>query len=370
MKAFYKRLREYVPMFSLVMICLTLISLIIYILVLNSVKFADFFNYNIASVVRQIMAYATSFIPFSTAELFIILSPILLSLLVVLIVKQAKKGKKSSIRLFLIIICILLYIFITFVWTYSSGFHTTPLDKKLELDKKIPSKEELNEATAFVVSQLNELSEKIEYDDQGSSLSPYSYKELSEKICNAYEKYEKDHGIIRNFDSKIKPIILSEPLTYTHISGIYTFMTGEGNVNVNYPDFIVTTSVAHEMSHQRGVAREDEANITAFIVLMNAEDEFLRYCAYLDLYRYLANALYSADKDAYKNLYLSLASRVRQDLVNYSNFFKKYANSKASDVTNKVNDSYLQANGQSQGIKSYGMVVETTCAYLFEYKMN
>jgi hypothetical protein len=50
--------------------------------------------------------------------------------------------------------------------------------------------------------------------------------------------------------------------------------------------------------------------------------------------------------------------------------FKKYSNSKASEVTNKVNDTYLQANGQEQGIKSYGMVVETTCAYLFKYKIN
>lgn len=370
MKAFYKKLREYVPMFSLVMICLTLISLIVYICVLNSVKFADFFNYNIASVIRQIMAYVTSFIPFSTAELFIILSPILLSLLIVLIVKQAKKGKKSSIRLFLIIISILLYIFITFVWTYSSGFHTTTLDEQLELDKKSPNNYELTNATIFVVAQLNELSDKIEYDDLGSSQSPYNYRELSEKICEAYEKYEKEHGIIRTFDSKIKPILLSKPLTYTHISGIYTFMTGEGNVNVNYPDFIVATSAAHEMSHQRGVAREDEANITSFIVLMNSDDEFLCYSAYLDIFRHLANALYSADKELYKSIYDTLDAKVRQDLVNYANFFKKYANSKASQVTDKVNDSYLQANGQTQGIKSYGMVVETTCAYLIKYKMN
>ncbi len=370
MKAFYKRLREYVPMLAIIMICLTLISLIIYAFVLNSVKFADFFNYNVASVVRQIMATATSFIPISTAELFIILSPILLTLLIILIAKQAKKGKKASIRLLLIIISIFLYIFITFVWTYSSGFHTTALDKQLELDKRAPTNNELAQATAFVVTNLNELSENIEYDEQGSSVSPYNYRELSKKICDAYEKYENDHEVIRTFDSSIKPIMLSEPLTYTHISGIYTFMTGEGNVNVNYPDFIIATSSAHEMSHQRGVAREDEANITSFIVLMNSEDEFLRYSAYLDMYRYLANALYSADKELYQSVYATLSPKVKADLVNYSNFFKKYANSKVAEVTDKVNDSYLQANGQEQGIKSYGMVVETTCAYLIKYKMN
>lgn len=369
MKALYKKIREYIPLFSLVMLCLALISLIIFIIVLNSVDFANFFNYNIASIVRQLMAMSTSFIPFSTAELFIILSPILFVLLLILIVKTAKRGKKPSIRLLTVIVSIVLYIFVTFVWTYSSGFHTTPLNEQLGLDDDT-TKQELYDSTTFVVQRLNELSTKIPYDENGSSNLTYSYIELSKKICDAYEIYENQHGVIRTFDSNIKPIMLSEPLTYTHISGIYTFMTGEGNVNVNFPDFIIVTSAAHEMSHQRGVAREDEANITAFIALINSEDEFLQYCAYLDIYRNLANALYSVDKELYKEIYLSLSESVKRDLKNYSEFFEKYKDSKASEVTDKVNDSYLQANGQSQGIKSYGLIVDTTCAYLIKYKMN
>ena len=370
MKALYKKIREYIPLFSLFMFCFALISLIFYLIVLNSVEFANFFNYNVASIVRMIMAMATSFIPFSTAELFLILSPILLALFVVLIVKTAKRGKKSSIRLLTIIFSLLLYIFITFVWTYSSGFHTTPIDEQLGLDSDTTTKQELYDSTKFIVENLNRLSVEITYDENGSSKNEYSYTELSSKICDAYVLYEKEYGIIRTFDSNIKPIMLSEPLTYTHISGIYTFMTGEGNVNVNFPDFIVVTSTAHEMSHQRGVAREDEANITAFIVLINSDDAFLQYSAYLDIYRHLANALYSVDKELYAEIYGSLSASVKKDLANYSEFFKKYKDSKASEVTDKVNDSYLQANGQEQGIKSYGLIVDTTCAYLIKYKMN
>ena len=324
MKAFYKKLREYVPVFSIVVFCLTLLSLIIYIITLNSVKFADFFNYNITSIVRHVMALSTSFIPFSTAELFILLSPVILGLLIFAIVKRAKRGKKASVRFLMIIISLICYLFISFVWTYSSGFHTTPLDKQLDLNKKAPTKDELLQSTELVIEKLNELSGKIEYSEDGSSTSPYTYKELSKEICKAYEKYESDYGIIKTFDSRIKPLMLSEPLTYTHISGIYTFMTGEGNINVNYPDFIAVTSAAHEMSHQRGVAREDEANITAFIVLINSDNEFLQYCAYLDIYRHLANALNSTSKDLYNNIYSTLNLRVKKDLASYFQFFKKY----------------------------------------------
>ena len=75
-------------------------------------------------------------------------------------------------------------------------------------------------------------------------------------------------------------------------------------------------------------------------------------------------ALYSADKALYKEVYLMLNSRVRNDLRSYSDFFQKYANSKASEVTDKINDSYLQSNGQTEGTKSYGMVTDLVCAYL------
>ena len=55
------------------------------------------------------------------------------------------------------------------------------------------------------------------------------------------------------------------------------------------------------------------------------------------------------------------------DLECYSEFFKKYADSKASDISDKINDSYLQANGQENGTKSYNMIVELVCAYLKKY---
>lgn len=368
MKRLYLKCREYLPLFSIVMIILSLISTIFYIIVLSSTDFADFFNYNLSSVARQAMAWSTTWIPFSVAELTIITLPIWVTILIIFAVKYGKKGLKPTIKYLSVIISIFLYIFITFVWTYSSGFHTTTIDKNLDLDKESITDEDVYNTATQIVEELNLLADSIEYDENGSSVLPYSYRELSKEICKAYEVYAEKHGTIRTFNSQIKPIILSEPMTYTHISGIYTFMTGESNVNTNYPDYIVATSAAHELSHQRGVAREDESNFTAFIVLINSNDDFLKYSAYLDVYTTVVNQLYSIDKEQYKEVVSKLDSRVKGDLAYYSRFFEKYANSKASDVSDKINDSYLQANGQENGTKSYNMIVELTCAYMKKYQ--
>ncbi len=364
MRNLYRKSREYIPLFSFIIFVISIISLILYIIVLNSVEFADFFNYYLTTPIRLALAGISSIVPFSISETLLFASPIWITLLFARGIKNAKISNKATIRFLMKVLSILLFIFITFVWTYSSGFHNSTIDKKLGLETEKLSKDDLYNASIVITKNLNDLSNEILYDNTGASVMPYNYYQLSDKIYDAYELYEEEYGAIINFRSIIKPIILSEPMTYTHISGIYTFFTGESNVNVNYPDFIVASSSAHEMAHQRGVARENEANFTSFVVLSSSEDDFLRYSAYLNIYSDITSALYSADKELYYEVYSLLDNKVKDDLKSYSSFFDKYRDSIASDVTENINDSYLQANGQKDGVKSYGMIVDLTCAYL------
>lgn len=358
-----KSIKKYIPLGVIIIFAITIVSAILYMCFKSSVRFADFFNLYVSAPFRIFISSVTSVFPFSLAETAIILSPVILAVLIFLAVKFAKRGKAASVRYFLSLVAILCCIFITFVWTYSSGYYTTPIDKRVGIERKKLSKDDLYKVAVIMTEKLNTLSDNIIYDESGASLLPYSYNELSKKICKSYDTVASKYGILINFRSNMKPILLSEPFTYTHISGVYSFMTGESNLNVNYPDFILASSAAHELAHQRGIARENEANFVAFLACVNSDDVFLQYSGYLDVYSYVTNALYSADKDLYKTAYSMLDTKVRGDLISYSQFFRKYANSHASQVTDKINNSYLNANGQTEGTKSYGMVTDLVCAY-------
>ena len=362
MRKFLCKAREYIPLYSLIVFALTLISLIFFIIIVNNTSFADFFNYYLSAPTRTIMAWLTVVFPFSVAEIVIYLLPLLIGIMIFFAIKLGKKGKVASIRYLTVILTIPCLIFITFVWTYSSGYHTTRIEDKMELDRATIQKEELYDTYKLIVGELNVLADEIEYDETGASVMPYSYAEMSGKICDAYEKFVEKHPVIRTFYSKIKPIIISKPMTYTHLSGIYSFMSGEANVNVNYPDFIIATSSAHEMAHQRGVARENECNFIAFAVLLESDDPFLRYSAYLDVYSNILNALYDEDPELVSTV--PTDKRVINDRISYSKFFDEYRDSVAADIAGSINDSYLQANGQEEGTKAYGMITETVCAYL------
>lgn len=366
MKNWFSKAREYMPIGTMIIFALTIISAIIFVVYIFCVPFADIFNQYISAPFRIAISYITSVIPFSIAEVALLTLPLWIGLLIFVAVKMGKKGKKESVRYLCCLISLICIIFITYVWTNTSGFYNTKVEDKLGLDRNNLTKEELYDSTIIVINELNELCENIEYDEGNSSVMPYSYDVMSSKICDAYDAFIAEHNIMINFRTRIKPIALSKPMTYTHLSGIYTCMTGEANVNVNYPDFVVASTSAHEMAHQRGFAREDECNFMSFVVLHHSDDSFLRYSAYLDVFSYLLGDLRAADKDLFDKAVSMLDIRVKKDYNSYVAFFQEYADSPAADVTDKVNDSFLQANGQESGTNSYRLFTELACAYLLD----
>lgn len=252
--------------------------------------------------------------------------------------------------------------FSTFALNFGAGYHTSSVDKLLELDRRDVSAEELRETAEILVEEINKYAGKLSVKSSGSSVMPYGYRTLSRKLVEAYDNVCNEHAFISRFPSQVKPVMLSEPWTYTHISGVYTYFSGEANINTNFPDYTLPYTAAHEMAHQRGIAREDEANFIAFLVCAASEDEYIRYSGYLNLYEYVANALYSADKDAYAEVRAKLDPAARKEMSAYSAFFDKYRENVAAEVTGAVNNAYLTIQG-TPGTKSYGMVVDLAVAY-------
>ena len=158
---------------------------------------------------------------------------------------------------------------------------------------------------------------------------------MTTKLNTAYDSLATKYDFIQTFNSRPKQVVLSEPWTYTHISGVYTFFTGEANVNINFPDYTIPYTCAHEMAHQRGISREDEANFIAFLICAESDDPYRRYSGFLSLYEYVRNALYTADATLYTDVAKSVALSAKYEMASYSEFFDKYKENVADFVCNK-----------------------------------
>ena len=343
------------------------ISVIIYIIAVISPSFADFFNRYIGSFVRGILAFITNLLPFSLGELLLILLLPLIILAVIIASKNHCDTWKHVLYFSAKLFSAVAIMGILFVFTLGTAYHGTPLDKKLEMDKAPVTKEELRHTADILTEIVNDLVGEIEFEDKSFSVMPYSRNEMNDKLMDAYNKAHEKYAFIPKLQSRVKPVMMSELMSYTHITGIYSYFTGEANINIAFPDYTIPFTAAHELAHQRGIAKEDEANFVAFLVCMESDDPYIKYSAYLSVLEYVSNAYYTADtsKDNadYIELRQALDIRVRYEQKAYSEFFEKYRDNVAADISGATNDIYLQSQGVTEGGKSYGMVVDLAVAY-------
>ena len=351
------------PIACIVIFVLTAISIGLYIAFRFNRDFADAFNRTVSPVGRIILAKLTGWLPFSFAEMLLLISPVIL---VTVIVIGARHHCETTRKMWIYVACIfsvVCMVFNLFVWNFAPGYNALPLDQKLDLERRPVSAAELHQTADLLLEELKEIEAEILFLPNGSSHMPYSYDEMNSLLMKAYDKAVEKYDFIDDFHSRVKPVMLSEPMSYTHITGVYTFFTGEANINVNFPDYTIPYTAAHELAHQRGIAREDEANFVAFLVCTESDDAYIRYSGFLNLYEYVVSALYSADYELYKENYLKQPLTIINERIAFSKFFDKYRENVVADVSEATNNAYLQSQGTPQGTRSYGMVVDLAVAY-------
>ena len=351
-----------IPIALIVIYAMTAFAGLFYVLYRNIPALADAYNHTVGAFVRRIMAYLTVLPPFSVAEGLLIASPVILGFLIYAGIRYHNKSLRDALVYCGSVLAVFCIVFQLFVFGFAPGYYGYTVDRTLGMERRDVSPEELYETAVILVQEINRANDDVIFLQNGFSVMPYTLSEMNERLIEAYDALSLRYDAVRNFYSKVKPVALSEGMSYTHITGVYTFFTGESNLNVNFPDYTLPFTAAHELAHQRGFAREDEANLIAFLACDASSDPYIRYSGYVGMYQYVMNALYRADKDLYREVYFMSEPSLRTEQAAYAEFFKKYEKSKVGEVSGAINNSYLQSQG-TVGTKSYGMVVDLAVAY-------
>lgn len=351
----------YVPVWSFVLLCLAVSAGVIRLIARNSVPFADGFNHTVSAFCRSVFAFLTGWFPFSLAETILLALPLIAFLLIRRGIRAARTGVET-LRFCVAILSVISLIYTAFVYNYAIAYHGTPLEDYLGLERREESAQELYETALWIGGELNQAAQEVSFDREGASVMPGSLSGMNAELMAAYDRACDNYPFLQRLHSTVKPVILSEAMSYTHITGVYSFYTGESNINTAFPDYCVTFTAAHELAHQRGIAREDEANFVAFLVLKDAPSSYLRYCAWMNLFEYVGNSLYAASPQQYFAALNTLCPQARGEMTAYSAFYEKYEDSVASRVTDTINDTYLKWQG-TPGSASYGLVTDLAVAY-------
>lgn len=391
---------------------LDLISLLMSHLAANSRGFADFYSHNIYRYVSLTVSSITGLLPFSLTE-------VLLYALIIFFIWDFSKALRGSFKIIrehknetsegasekktltlynafkpmalfagnLFLIASIL--FTLYVFNCGINYRRTSFSQEAGIPAYVFSTSQdtanadLAELCEYLVENINLTEEKLlagsqlsnavspvklyngayigETASSGRASAPYLWEtgKLGEE---AMESLGTRFSRLSGHYPFPKPLINSWILSVQQVTGVYSPFTIEANYNRDTPYYDIPFTVCHELSHLRGYMQEEEANFIAVLATIGSEDTYFNYSGYVSAWVYAGNALAKADKAKFSELYLSINPYTRQDMMYNNEFWDRYE-TKVSEVHEELNDAYLKYNGQSQGVQSYGHVVDLMLSY-------
>ena len=162
--------------------------------------------------------------------------------------------------------------------------------------------------------------------------------------------------------SDVKRSLFSVPLSYMGYAGYLNPFTLESQINSKIPTLNLVTTILHETAHQMGYASEKEANFIAYQSAIKNDDPYVRYAGYSFALRYFFSELNAIDQSRANHLANKINSGVIKNFKETSDFWKKYENP-FEVIFEKIYDTFLKANGEPSGLKSYNEMVGLVINY-------
>ena len=292
-------------------------------------------------------------IPFSVGD-------ILYAILIIVILKNifsAIKNKKISLKNTLFKIGgFISILFFVFHLNWGLNYFRQPIYKTLNFEIEKYSTNELVDFTKKLIVKINKVHLSITKNDTivvENSLDKDQIKEVSYTV---YKKFQQNYPQYSLKNLKAKHSLFSLPLTYMGFAGYLNPITNEAQVNYLIPKNTYPMIVCHELAHQVGIASESEANFTGYLAATNSDDINYNYSGYLMAVRFCLFEIFQNDPEKFEALKIELNKGILKDISQSEAFWESYQNW-SEQYFKTFYDTFLKANNQKDGMKSYNKVV-------------
>ncbi|MCY3002090.1 MAG: DUF3810 domain-containing protein [Planctomycetota bacterium] len=318
--------------------------------------------------IRSVQSAVSGLSPWSVGELvlvallaFVIVRGVLL---VRAIARREERRLERLLRDLLGFVRLSSWIWVVYVFTWAFHYARLPYAHGTGLDVRPAEVGELEAAAREWLERARELRATLKEDTKGVVALDTDLANLRVKLAAAYERAGALDERLAGPAPAVRNALASPLMTLGGISGIYWPFTGEPHVNSLPPAPQRLFSALHEVAHERGFAREDEANYIAVHVGSTSGDTELAYSVSLMAYLNLHRSLLASDPEKAVQLAKERPEGLRRDSTAIAEFWKpkSKAAERVREVSTTMNDTYLKAQGQVHGVKSYGRMVDLLLA--------
>ncbi len=316
--------------------------------------------------IANIFSSITSAVPFSIAEIAIVLgAAAMLIVFIVRLVKLFRFKLRDLMRFVSLLITYALiagFLFFAFYALWGLNQFRTPVAESMSLPDGEYSASQLEQVCMELSERAAGYREYVQEDASGVFVYSDGFDAAAQEVADAYAELGHKYELFSMYAVPAKSAMFSEALSYAGIAGIYIPYTFEAHVNTNAPDLYLAFDAAHETAHFLGWVDEYEASFVGFLACLESDDAEVLYSGYMSALNECINQLYLLDEDACARVAATYSDGMRRDLVSYREYLKEYSGS-ISDTVADINDAYLKFNGQENGIESYSDVVQLILRY-------
>ena len=262
-------------------------------------------------------------------------------------------GGKSNKTLLIQPVNFMLILYIVFKLLWGLNYSRPSITGRLGISDEKYTTKDLVALGDFLIKRVNQI-KASQPDYQGKKV--YTAAGLAAGSKKAYDKMVKLNPFFNYRSPALKPVLFSWLITKIGIEGYYCPPSGEANINMRLPEFTLPFVACHEISHQLGIAREDEANLIGYMVSTNSTDVDFQYSGNYNILRSVLFEMRMKSPEDFEILYKKINAATLNDFRKEREFWMQY-NGDMSAYMNVALDKFLKINNQVKGTDSYQDIV-------------
>ena len=249
----------------------------------------------------------------------------------------------------------------TFYLLWGLNYFRQPLSERLGLKIEY-TQEELFAITHYLTQQVNKQHTSLPATSRTRLFEPYEKAKVFAQTLEGYRHIADSIPAFSYERASLKTSLISGPLSYMGYGGYLNPFTAEAQVNGRLPLFRFPVVAAHEVGHQLGYSAENETNFIGYLVTRQQHDPVLKYTADAYALSYCLSEINRRDSVLARQWVGRLNPGVQQDYAKLRSFWESYENP-MEPIFKSIFNSYLKANKQADGIRSYNRIVGLLIGY-------
>jgi len=324
-----------------------------------------FYSHGAYIYISKLMRYAFGWVPFSIGD-------VLYALVVIFITRWLVVNRRRMVKdfknWFLDVLSAVSVAYFAFHCLWAFNYYRLPLHKSLQIENEY-STERLIAFTELLIVKTNAVHLGITKNDSLKVSMPYSKTELLKKVPQGYDNLAKEFTYLAYSPRSLKPSLYSVPLTYMGFSGYLNPFTNEAQIDGLIPTYKYPTTGSHEVAHQLGYAKENEANFIGSMAAMKHPDVYFQYSGHAFALRHCLGEIYRREPLRYNDIVKTVNLGILKNYQEVRDFWRGYENP-TEPIFKATYNNFLKANNQAGGMESYSYVVALLVNYYENHALD